>query len=290
MAGTGQTLAGFPVLRQSARSGRRTLTPVSRRPTVRVRPQSSWKPDTRPSIRGPPEHVAEDSWVRIGVWNLQGRWDERHLAHLDAMRCDIVLLTEVSERVEIPGMHLHPTTGLMAAKRRWAAVATRAQRSGWMTPTARPPWWRSTACASAPPYCRGAPAALVIPGSGQPPQRRLLPPWRALWRRVLRSGEATGTMRCRVASGAALKVAGVSFARPLTVLVCTRHLRVPASDRRPVEHRPHRDPGDLASARRGAPPSVRRWVAPLRSRRVRRGGGLTPLRWTSPCPERRHPT
>ena len=107
---------------------------ASRRPTVRSRPQSSWQPDTRASIRGPAEHVAENSRVRIGVWNLQGRWEERHLAHLDEMRCDIVLLTEVSERVEIPGMHLHPTTGLMAAKRRWAAVATRSSAIGLNDP------------------------------------------------------------------------------------------------------------------------------------------------------------
>lgn len=63
--------------------------------------------------------------VRIGSWNLQGRWDERHLARLEAMRCDVLLLTEVSERVAIPGMELHMTTGVMAPRRRWSAVASR---------------------------------------------------------------------------------------------------------------------------------------------------------------------
>src|SRR5689334_5880587 len=61
--------------------------------------------------------------MRIGTWNLQGRWDERHADLLGQMRCDILLLTEVSERVTLPGWMLHSTAGSMAARRRWAAVA-----------------------------------------------------------------------------------------------------------------------------------------------------------------------
>lgn len=41
------------------------------------------------------------------------------------MRCDLLLLTEVSERVEIPEFTLHKTQASMAARRRWAAVASR---------------------------------------------------------------------------------------------------------------------------------------------------------------------
>lgn len=69
----------------------------------------------------------QTAFVRIGVWNLQGRWDERHRAQLEVMRCDVLLLTEVSERVTIRGMEFHRTAGLMAAHRRWAAVASRRQ-------------------------------------------------------------------------------------------------------------------------------------------------------------------
>ncbi|WP_267128537.1 MULTISPECIES: hypothetical protein [unclassified Nocardioides] len=39
--------------------------------------------------------------MRIGTWNLAGRWDARHLALLEAMDCDVLLLTEVSERVRL---------------------------------------------------------------------------------------------------------------------------------------------------------------------------------------------
>jgi 3-deoxy-D-arabino-heptulosonate 7-phosphate (DAHP) synthase len=37
--------------------------------------------------------------VRIGTWNLQDRWDARHLQLLNAMQCDLLLLTEVPERI-----------------------------------------------------------------------------------------------------------------------------------------------------------------------------------------------
>jgi endonuclease/exonuclease/phosphatase family metal-dependent hydrolase len=63
--------------------------------------------------------------VRIGSWNLQGRWDQRHHDQIIAMCCDILLLTEVSERVQLPGVRLHATSALMAPRRRWAAVASR---------------------------------------------------------------------------------------------------------------------------------------------------------------------
>jgi endonuclease/exonuclease/phosphatase family metal-dependent hydrolase len=63
--------------------------------------------------------------VRIGTWNLQGRWDQRHLDHITAMRCDVLLLTEVSESVELPGIRLHASGMRMAPRRHWAAVASR---------------------------------------------------------------------------------------------------------------------------------------------------------------------
>lgn len=63
--------------------------------------------------------------MRIGTWNLQGRWDARHLALIETMDCDVLLLTEVSERVELPGHDLHLGRLLMSPKRRWAAVASR---------------------------------------------------------------------------------------------------------------------------------------------------------------------
>ena len=63
--------------------------------------------------------------MRIGTWNLAGRWDARHLDLIETMDCDILLLTEVSERLDLPGYDVHLGRQLMAPKRRWAAIASR---------------------------------------------------------------------------------------------------------------------------------------------------------------------
>ncbi len=56
--------------------------------------------------------------MRIGTWNLAERWDARHLALIVRMDCDVLLLTEVSERVELPGLRLKPSAAqqLVSAK------------------------------------------------------------------------------------------------------------------------------------------------------------------------------
>ncbi|HEV2796875.1 MAG TPA: hypothetical protein VGV65_04590 [Nocardioides sp.] len=63
--------------------------------------------------------------MRIGTWNLEGRWDARHLDLIGKMNCDLLLLTEVSDRVDLPEHDVH-VGDHMSAKRRWAAVASRA--------------------------------------------------------------------------------------------------------------------------------------------------------------------
>ena len=63
--------------------------------------------------------------MRIGTWNLAGRWSDAHLALLLEADCDVWLLTEVSERTSLPGYALHLTQARMAARRRWAGIASR---------------------------------------------------------------------------------------------------------------------------------------------------------------------
>lgn len=63
--------------------------------------------------------------MRIGTWNLAGRWDDRHAALIETMDCDVLLLTEVSDRVDLATYDLHLGQMLMAPRRRWAAVASR---------------------------------------------------------------------------------------------------------------------------------------------------------------------
>jgi endonuclease/exonuclease/phosphatase family metal-dependent hydrolase len=68
--------------------------------------------------------------VRIGTWNLQGRWDARHLDLIETMDCDVLLLTEVSERLDLPGYDVHRGRQLMSPGKRWAAIASRLPMSG----------------------------------------------------------------------------------------------------------------------------------------------------------------
>lgn len=63
--------------------------------------------------------------MRLGTWNLAGRWDARHLTLIEAMDYDVLLLTEVSERVELPGYDLHLADLVMAPKGRRSAVASK---------------------------------------------------------------------------------------------------------------------------------------------------------------------
>lgn len=63
--------------------------------------------------------------MRIGTWNLAGRWSDDHLGLLLEADCDVWLLTEVNERTSLPGYAIHMSDVPMAARRRWAAVASR---------------------------------------------------------------------------------------------------------------------------------------------------------------------
>jgi hypothetical protein len=64
--------------------------------------------------------------MRIGTWNLAGRWSTDHDELIRSKNADVWLLTEVSERLHVEGYDLHVTDALMAAKRRWAGVLARA--------------------------------------------------------------------------------------------------------------------------------------------------------------------
>ena len=44
--------------------------------------------------------------MRIGTWNLAGRWSAHHAGLLLAADCDVWLLTEVNERTTLPGYTL----------------------------------------------------------------------------------------------------------------------------------------------------------------------------------------
>jgi hypothetical protein len=60
--------------------------------------------------------------VRIGTWNLEGKWSPDHLALMDREHCDVWLLTEVHVDISIPGMQVHRTAELMGPRKTWAAI------------------------------------------------------------------------------------------------------------------------------------------------------------------------
>lgn len=113
------------------------------------------------------------------------------------MDCDVLLLTEVSERLDLPGYDLHLGRQLMAPKRRWAAIASRLSMSPQPDPHGASAMVEVGGCVSAPPSSRGG---LVAPGTrgwGLPRLRRpsgLLLRWK---RALRRSGAETGTIPVR---------------------------------------------------------------------------------------------
>lgn len=63
--------------------------------------------------------------MRIGTWNLAGRWGPDHLDLLVAEECDVWLLTEVRRDVSLPGFEPHLATALMAPRRHYAGIFAR---------------------------------------------------------------------------------------------------------------------------------------------------------------------
>ena len=59
--------------------------------------------------------------MRIGTWNLDGRWSTNHFQFLQEEACDIWLLTEVPMAFALDGGALH-RSAFMTATKSWAAV------------------------------------------------------------------------------------------------------------------------------------------------------------------------
>lgn len=71
--------------------------------------------------------MGETRQMRIATWNLEGKWTPRHHWLVRSLRADLLLLTEVAESVEVPGLSIHFTEAEMQPGRRWAAVAANAR-------------------------------------------------------------------------------------------------------------------------------------------------------------------
>lgn len=60
--------------------------------------------------------------MRIATWNLDARGTARHRAFLEALDCDVLLLTEVPRDLELTGKVAHHTFHRMAREQSWAAI------------------------------------------------------------------------------------------------------------------------------------------------------------------------
>ena len=67
---------------------------------------------------------AGDQVLRIGTWNLDARRQPAHVEFLLGLDCDVLLLTEVSPRLEVPGYDRGLTAGVMARGQHWAVLNT----------------------------------------------------------------------------------------------------------------------------------------------------------------------
>jgi len=63
--------------------------------------------------------------MRIGTWNLDGNWDERHEFLMYQQNCDVWLLTEVTENAALKDYAIYTTKGTMGRGQHWAAIIGR---------------------------------------------------------------------------------------------------------------------------------------------------------------------
>lgn len=175
----------------------------------------------------------------IGTWNVQGRWSLAHRALLEGHACDVWLLTEVNDDLELTGFQIHRSIAVMAQRRRWSAVLTRepahklpdphpasvAVKIGGTTYCASILPWRS--CGHRPPWVGESHADKTAAAVNSLDAALPLGPlvWGGDWNHALNGRESAGSHAGRNA---------------ITQMLARRHLQVPTTDL------PHRIDGRLS--------------------------------------------
>lgn len=194
--------------------------------------------------------------MRIGTWNLAGRWSDDHRSLLLEADCDVWLLTEVNERTSLPGYAMHLSDMPMAARRRWAAVASRlpmasspdphpasaAAQIGAMTYVSSVLPWKG--CTSRPPWVGDRHADKTVNAVNDLLLRLRAAPslvWGGDWNHALTGRESAGSKAGRDAITGALDELGLvvptaELPHAIEGLLSIDHVAVPA--------------GSAASARR----------------------------------------
>ncbi|MCW2529844.1 MAG: hypothetical protein JWM76_4704 [Pseudonocardiales bacterium] len=103
----------------------RFLLFVPAMPLAPARERGSLLHCSAPHRAAPSPVAAKLLLVRIGTWNLDGRWTREHLAVLVEADCDIWLLTEIADAVVISGYTTHGCAERMSRGQRYAGVLTR---------------------------------------------------------------------------------------------------------------------------------------------------------------------
>jgi hypothetical protein len=190
--------------------------------------------------------------MRVGTWNLAGRWSESHEQFLAGMECDILLLTEVSDRVELPGFSGHVTKLLMARRRHWAGVWSRAPLSALPDPHGASAMvevsghrvcssilpWRS--CGSREPWVGADTAQRTVEAVGA--IRGAAPDiWGGDWNHALRGREYTGSRAGRdhllmVIAELGLQAATTDAPHQIEGLLSIDHVATPAAWSTRAEH------------------------------------------------------
>lgn len=60
--------------------------------------------------------------VRVGTWNLAGRWSPEHRDLMTQQECDVWLLTEVHPALDLEGYEGHRTVESIVGARSWAGI------------------------------------------------------------------------------------------------------------------------------------------------------------------------
>jgi len=202
--------------------------------------------------------------VRIGTWNLEGKWSSHHLALLEGQECDVWLLTEVPTRASIPGMTAHRTAQAMGSGKAWAGVFSRGNvitqpdphpatamvvGDGFHVMSPVLPW---RSCGAA---WEGSTLAEMMSITLSSLRGHIddMTVWGGDWNQALEGRDYVGSMAGREKILALLNDAGLSL--PTSTLgSCIEGAPV---------HRPHRDSDQLGCRGRSAPASSRGRTSPV---------------------------
>lgn len=70
--------------------------------------------------------------MRIGTWNLEGKWSVDHASIIESMNADLLLLTEVPVSISLD-RYSGVSSGLMSVRNHWSAAYSRV--GGWAAPS-----------------------------------------------------------------------------------------------------------------------------------------------------------